>query len=250
MKHLILLSALVAAVLSVVSAPRLYAAVASSTSYQLERDSINIAGLLSTSTNYEIEDTIGEVATGRGTSTTYLLEAGYQQVSSTTITITAPADVVLLPNIQTTGGQADGNTSWTVMTDNRTGYALSARASTNPAMQSGANSFADYTPAGAVPDYTWSVAAGAKEFGFTPEGYHITSTYKDNGSACNVGSNDTSLQCWNAFATTDKTIASNTVANNPLGTPTTIRFRAEAGSSSGPSVGTYSATITLTAVVN
>ena len=45
------------------------AQVRSSTNYQLQSDSINIGGGLSSSTNFVQESTVGEVATGVGTST-------------------------------------------------------------------------------------------------------------------------------------------------------------------------------------
>lgn len=220
--------------------------VASSTNYQLERDSINFAGGLSTSTNYDIEDTLGEVGTGRSTSTSYILQAGYQQPSSY-ISISSPSDVTLSPDINGgVGGQANGSASWTVTTDNTGGYTMTAKAGSSPAMVSGANSFGDY-PSG--PDFTWSVGAAASRFGFSPEGTDISATFKDNGSACSVGALDTALSCWQGFTTSSQTIAGSTSPNDGAGgTGTSIRFRAEAGAGANQTAGSYQAVITVTAL--
>ena len=219
-----------------------FAYVASSTNYQLERDSINFAGKLSTSTSYGVEDTLGEVGTGRGTSTNYILQAGYQQ-PNTYISITSPADVTLSPSIDgAVGGTANGSAGWNATTDNSGGYTMTAQASTLPAMQSGSNNFSDYVPAGVPPDFTWSVGASLSYFGFSPEGSDISSTFKDNGSVCSTGSSDTGLSCWKGFSTSAQTIAGDTSPNDGAGgASTTIRFRAEAA-------GDYLAVITVTAL--
>lgn len=221
-----------------------YALVASSTNYGLERDSINFAGVLSTSSSFGLEDTAGEVGTGYGTSTNYTLHAGYQQ-SLNFIAISAPADVALTPALTTLqGGTANGSVSWTVTTDSPGGYNLYVSAATAPALKSGANSFADYT--GGV-SFTWSVAATAAQFGFTPEGNDLYSTYKDDGGTCGVGSLDTTNACWDAFTASNKHIAQG-LFNSPTGATTTLRLRAEAGSSARQPAGTYSGTLTATAL--
>lgn len=224
-----------------------FAYVASSTNYRLEEDSINTGGRLSTSTSYGLEDTLGEIATGYSSSTNYLLHAGYQQVSSSTLSISSPSDVTLSPSIDgRVGGTANGSATWTVTTSSATGYTLSISASTNPALQSSSDSFANYT-AGSDPDFSWSVGSSVSEFGFTPEGSDIATRFKDNGTSCNLGSSDTSLSCWDAITTTNATIASRATAA-ASGATTTVNFRAEAGATRDQSAGTYQATITVTAV--
>lgn len=225
------------------------AAVASSSNYQLERDSINIGGLLSTTTNYTLEDTAGELVSGTSSSASYFLKAGYQQMDASFITITSPADVTLSPSISGgSGGTANGSATWTVTTDSSGGYTLSIKSSTAPAMQSGGASFEDYT-VGVAPHYSWSVGSSEKKFGYTPEGSHVAARYLDNGSNCDVsGGSDTALVCWDGFSTTNRVIASSATGNNPNGTVTQIRFRAEAGSSSSPDAGSYVATVVLTAI--
>jgi len=225
-----------------------HAEVASSTNYQLERDSINNAGLLSTSSSYSLEDTVGESATGRGTSTNYTLQAGYQQ-TDLSISITSPADITLSPSISSTaGGASTGNAVWTVTTDSPSGYTLSIKSSTNPSMASGSDNFADYTPAGAVPDYSFAIAVGAAEFGFSVEGTDTASTYLDDGvSTCSTGSTNGTGTCWDSVTTSDKTIASRALAA-ASGVATTVKFQAEAEATASKTVGTYTATLTLTAI--
>ena len=224
--------------------------VASSSNYVLERDSLNLGGLFSDSASYGLEDTAGEAGTGFLTSSSYNLEAGYQQSDVPTIGITSPDDVTLLPEIPQAGGNASGSTSWTVTTDNATGYTLSISASTNPALQaSDGSNFSNYTPAGApLPDYSWSVELSKAEFGFSPDGSDVDSNYKDNGSVCGSGS-DNSGVCWDSIATSNKTIAIGSVAVT-TGVSTSVVFRAQATVGSSPAPGAYSAVVTLTAVTN
>ncbi|MEX0910443.1 MAG: hypothetical protein WDZ73_01675 [Candidatus Paceibacterota bacterium] len=225
--------------------------VASSSSYTLEKDSINFSGTEnSSSTLYQLSDTVGEVGTGDSSSDTYNLNAGYRAMEvGTYITLTAPADITLTEINSNAGGMSEGTAAWTVTTNNSNGYRLSVKASTDPALQSGANSFADYTPTGAVPDYNWSVATNLALFGFTPEGSHIVSRFLDNGAdTCGVGANNTSSTCWDTFATTDTTIAEDSSSNNPAGTATTVRIRAEIGTEATVATGDYSTVLTVTAI--
>ncbi|MBI2482365.1 MAG: hypothetical protein HYV76_02275 [Candidatus Vogelbacteria bacterium] len=220
--------------------------VAASSNYRLQSDSINFAGVRSNSANFVMEDTVGELGTGTSTSASYNLHAGYQAMQGGTLSITAPADVTLSGTItDTDGGQANGSATWTVSTDNAAGYTLAIKAGASPAFTSSGNNFANYGPTGVDPDFTWTVAATAKEFGFTPEGTDIVAAFKDNGTSCNAGSSDTASSCWTALTTTDQTISRKTSATS--GTDTLVRFRAEAGASATPATGVYSAAITVTA---
>lgn len=222
--------------------------VAESTNYRLQSDSLNFAGLRSTSASFVMEDTVGEIGSGTSTSASYNLHAGYQAMQGGTLSINAPGDVTLSGTItDTDGGQASGSAVWTVSTDNAAGYTLAIKASASPAFVSGSNSFADYTTASSDPDYTWSVGASSKEFGFTPEGTDIVAKFKDNGSSCNTGSGNTASTCWEELAITDQTISQRASATGGSGVDTTVRFRAEAGATAAPATGTYSASITVTA---
>jgi hypothetical protein len=223
-----------------------------STNYKIQADSINIGGNLATTSNYRIDDTVGEVATGVSTTTNYQLKAGYQQMQISYISLAVPSDITMGPNIETTGGSSDGSGSATVITDSNSGYILTVQANVSPALQSASDSFADYTPAAAgTADYSWSVDSSASEFGFTPEGSHIVQKFLDNGGLCNAaGGSDTSSACWYNLSTTAETIAQSHSANQPSGTATTLRFKAEIGSSHTQTAATYQATITLTAIAN
>lgn len=219
-----------------------------SSSYKLERDSVNFGGGNSSSSNYSQESTFGEVATGDSQSTNYVLHAGYQQMVATYLSLSV-SSVNLTPAINTTGGGiANGSTTVSVTTDDAAGYELYIVASSSPALISGANSFADYTPAGVNPDFAFTVASANSAFGFSPEGSDIVQAFKDNGSTCNTGSSDTANACWNGLSTTNQLVAKKSSANHPTGSNTVLEFRAESGSSHVQPSGTYTATTTVTAV--
>ncbi|MCE9628818.1 MAG: hypothetical protein K8Q91_02360 [Candidatus Vogelbacteria bacterium] len=231
-----------------------WAYVASSTNYKLEKDSINFAGARSVSGTYIIEDTLGEISTGTSTSSSYNLNAGYQAMESSGVTISlnlsSPSDVSMSPAIVgASGGTSDGSASWTVVTNNPSGYSLSVAADTNPALKSGANSFDDYTPAGLAPDFSFSVGTSEAKFGFSPEGVDIINRFLDDGSSvCDSGSSDTSGSCWDGFDTLGKTIAASASANNPAGSATVLRLKAVVGATKNLATGSYGAIITATAV--
>lgn len=233
----------VLATLNVVSAQ-----VMESSSYRLQADSINFGGGLSTSSNYNLESTAGEIATGESGSASYNLFAGYQQMLSSFISISASADIVLSPSIPgVTGGTSNGSTTVTVITDNSAGYQLAIQASNDPAMQKGSDTIADYAPASADPDFTFTIAATSSHFGYTPEGAHIVQRFQDDGGSCNAGSADASLSCWDGLTTSPVIIASDTSPNQPSGATTSVRFRVGIGGSVVQPPGFYIATTTLTA---
>ena len=247
----ILLSALYAGIGTVLLLSSLSISIAQvmqSSNYQIQSDSINFGGGLSTSSNYVLESTAGELASGVSMSTNYSLKAGYQQMQEVYIAISASSDIGLSPSIPgISGGTSNGSATVNVTTDSPSGYPLSIAASDSPAMQKGADSIADYTPAG-DPDFTFTSGSADAHFGYTPEGIDITSRFRDNGGACNTGSQDTELACWDGLSTSPVIIASNTGANHPTGATTTVRFRVEVGGSVIQAPGLYVATTTLTAL--
>lgn len=223
--------------------------VSSSSNYRIQEDSVNNSGSLSTSTSYRVEDTVGESGVGTSSSASYTVKAGYQQMQQTYLAIIPPGNITLAPNIpQTGGGAADGVGSWTVLTDNSTGYSMSLASQNAPAMRSGANNFPDYVPGGANPDFTFTTPAAASRFGYSPEGADIVGRFKDNGAACNAGALDSVSACWDALSTTPVTIASKNSANNPVGTATNIRFHAASGALNVQPAGAYTATATVTVI--
>jgi hypothetical protein len=224
------------------------AQVATSTNYQLQSDSINFGGGLSTSTNYQQESTFGEIATGNSTSTNYQLRAGYQQMQEVYLSMTAPAEVIMSPNLAgLTGGTSNGSTTVTVTTDSPAGYTLNLESQTDPAMQSGIYSIDDYDE-GVDADFSFLVTSGIAHLGFSPSGPDTPDAFRDNGSLCGVGSGETLLACWAGLTTLGTVIAESTDSNHPAGTETTINFRVGIGSGAGVETGVYTATTTLTAL--
>ncbi len=225
------------------------AQVRQSTNYRIQSESINSGGGFSSSPNYKQQSTVGEVGTGNSNSTTYYLKAGYQQMNEVYIALTGGSIITLTPSLGgIVGGTSNGSTTVTVVTDNSAGYSLTIAASNNPAMQKGADSIANYVPAGAPPDFAFSIPAGSAVFGFSPEGVDVASRYKDNGSTCNTGSGNVVLACWDGISTSATTIASKSSANHPLGSTTTVRFRVGLAPNSSKANGLYTATTTITAL--
>ena len=170
-------------------------------------------------------------------------------MQETYLALGGAADVTLTPNLGgVTGGTANGSTTVTAITDSLAGYSLTITSSSSPAMQhtETADTIADYTPAGADPDFAFTIGTGEAEFGFSPEGADIVGRYQDNGAACNTGSSDANDSCWDALSTSATTIAQGTGSNHPLGTDTTLEFRAGIGSNANVLEGTYVATTTVT----
>ncbi|KKU79354.1 MAG: hypothetical protein UY04_C0011G0020 [Parcubacteria group bacterium GW2011_GWA2_47_7] len=235
----------------ILMAPIAFAYVASSSSYRVQSDSINVGGVISTSTSYTAEDTIGESGVGTSSSASYNIKAGYQQMQEVYIAVTAPGNISLAPNIPSNGGGiSNGQSVWTVTTDNSAGYSVNIRASGTPALVSGANSFTDYVPSGADPDLTFTTPVGTSRFGFSPEGADIVQKYLNNGAICNAGAINDINTCWAPLLTTSDTITQRNTPNHPSGTVTTVRFRAESESTNIQAAGSYTATATLTILPN
>lgn len=227
-----------------------YGYVASSDNYQIQADSINFGGLMSTSSAYKVEDTLGEWAIGQS-ATTNILRAGYQALFfDSYLSISNATAVTLTPAINGAGGgvPAGGAVSWQVTTNNPAGYALYVKAAGTPALTSGGNSFADYAPSYADPDLDWSVPDNAARFGFSPTGSDIAAKYKNNGVSCNAGGLITNGKCWNGFSAVNELVASAELPNYPAGTITTLNLQAEVGKKAVVPAGNYSATIIATVV--
>ncbi len=227
------------------------AQVMSSTNYKIQSDSVNSGGILSNSGSYKLEDTVGEIGTGDSTSASYKLRAGYQAMQLSYIALSSITDVTMSPSIGgVSGGTSNGSADFTVTTDDSAGYQATFKASSSPAMVSpGGDSIADYTPtAPGTPDFAFAIASDVAEFGFSPEGSHIVSKFKDNGSACATGSSDTPNACWYGLSTAAETVAQSASPNHPGGTQTTLKFRVMSGSGHIQNVGVYTATTTITAL--
>ncbi len=216
--------------------------------YKIQSDSINVGGQDSSSPSYNLRDTTGEIGTGDSNSDNYFLRAGFWQLQDSYIALTSPSDLALTPIGGINGEASEGTIFWQVTTDNSAGYSVSIASVTTPALKSGSNSFDDYTPAGADPDYNFSIVSTTSAFGFSPEGTDVSTRFKDNSSACNTGTSETSAKCWDGLSTTPKIIFQRATSNQPTGTTATVRFRAESGPNHIQPAGSYSAPITITAI--
>jgi hypothetical protein len=241
--HSILLTFLVVSLLNISSAQ-----VRTSSSYQLQSDSVNVGGGLASSTSYTEENTVGEIATGPSDSSSYLLRAGYQQMQEVFLSLSSIGDVVMSPDLPgLSGGVSNGSTTITVITDSPAGYQLTIKAENAPAMQDGVNSIADYN-AGVDPGFSFITNSSDAHFGFSPESADLVQAFLDDGGVCNTGSLDSSLACWKGLSTIATVMAEGSGSNHPAGATTTVNFRVGVGSGAGVMAGVYTATTTVTAL--
>ncbi len=221
-----------------------------SANYGIQEDSINNGGNYSSSASYQMQDTTGETATGFSSSTNYILSAGYQQMQTVAMSVVPPAPVVMSPDIGgVSGGTGNGSTTMIITTDDAAGYQATIQASSSPALvdtSSTTNAFADYSPSGSAPDFTFLTTSTTSIFGFSSQGTDADQRFLNNSSACNTGSNSTAQTCWDGLSTSPKNVADRTTDNQPAGTQTTLWFRAYSGPSHIQVSGTYVATTTLT----
>lgn len=245
-----LVESVVTTIVVVASIVVVQAQVRSSTNYELQSESINFAGGLSTSSSYTQESTLGEVATGDSDSASYSLRAGYQQMQEVFISISTPDTVFMEgPLGGLTGGESNGSTTVTVITDSPGGYQLLITAESAPAMRKGSDTIADYTADSAPnPDFMFTTASDEAHFALAPYGADIISRFQNNGSLCAVGSSITPLRCWIGASTSPQMLAQGTGANHPGGATTTLQFKVGIGSQMVVPAGTYVATTTLTAL--
>jgi hypothetical protein len=221
-----------------------------SSDYTITIDSINFGGDYSTSTSYTNQDTLGEIATGNSSSTNYSMNAGYQQMYTSYISISTISPLTLSDINGLFGGVSTGTLAMTITTDNPAGYSLSVLASSSPALQSAAHaSLSDYVSASSTsPDFAFTMPVTSSSFGFTVNSPDALSKYLNNGSICGTGSTNTAFACWDGFSTTTKIIAQSSGSNNPAGTLTNVDLEAKIGTSKIQDNGTYTATLTFTAV--
>ena len=226
-----------------------HAQVRSSSNFQLQSDSINVGGGLSSSTNFVQESTVGEIATGRSTSTNFSLQAGYQQLQEVFLSLSGGGDVIMdQALLGITGGTSNGSTTFTVVTDSPSGYELTIQAENNPAMQrADGASIANY-PATITPDFTFVAGDGESYFGFSVEGVDTVSNFLDNGSACNVGLSNSPDTCWHGLGLGGVPMSRSASPNHPNGATTTVKFRVGIGNNGGVESGVYIATTTVTAM--
>jgi hypothetical protein len=180
------------------------------------------------------------------------------QTVSSEITISSPDDVTMSDSIPGITGNKNsprtGSVTWTIKCNDADGYTVSVKAASSPAMKLDSTYyFSDYTPAvSGTPDYNWSSpAAGDAEFGYTVNAAaaDTVTKFKDNGSSCNTGSNNSSDTCWYNFSTSDEQIIDHaTGPSGSSGDNVQLAFKTESNEKFLKE-GNYVATITATATV-
>ena len=218
-----------------------------STTYKIQSDSVNIGGGDSNSDTYNLSDTMGESGTGDSSSANYNMHAGFWQMQSSYLAISSPSDLSLSAIGGLSNQASEGTMSWTVITDNPAGYTMSIASTTTPSLKSAYDSFSDYTPASSNPDFEFNNLSTSSSFGFSPEGTEASDRFKDNGSVCGTGSNETEGKCWDGLSTTPKVMAGSSTPNHPSGSTVSARLRAETGADHIQTSGDYTVTIIVTA---
>jgi hypothetical protein len=151
-----------------------------------------------------------------------------------TISINAPSDITLMPEIVETGS-ATGNTTWIVETNNADGWKLELNASVSPAMSNGGNNFADYTETTSGIPESWNIASNSSEFGFSVGGSYAGWEYSDGN-------------LYEGFDGSNKILVAQDSGTTPGGgAEVDVYFKAEVGIDKIQPSGTYTATITATA---
>lgn len=227
--------------------------VSSSNSFRLQYDSMNSGGGLSNSENFGLKDSLGEPASGISASDNFKVKAGFFHLGESNISISSPADFSFSSALGgISGGTTDGTISWNVMTDNPGGYTLSARSATEPALKSGEYSVSDFSPVEVnTPDFEWSIDQDDAEFGFSPEGSDVVLKFKDDGfGTCGTGSQNSTNKCWYNFKTSNETVSQSSSNNNPSGSTTELKLKAQVGNSRFQPEGNYTAQIIVTAMMN
>ena len=188
-----------------------------------------------------------------------------QTVTSEIAFATPASNVIMSPTLGgITGGTANGSTQVVVTTNDLAGYTMTLQASSSVGMLGNASSTADIIPAllpttPSVPNFTFTTApANSAAFAYTVGATTTTDVatlFKNNGAACNTGSNTNtagSLNCWLNASTTAVQIVNRSTQTPPNGATTTLNFRVIISSNPNPVIpnDTYVATTTLTATAS
>ncbi|MEN9649256.1 MAG: hypothetical protein RL094_223 [Candidatus Parcubacteria bacterium] len=166
---------------------------------------------------------------------------------TTGISVTGASTATMSQSLGAATNGAIATTTLTVTTNNSLGYTLAVRATTSPAMQSGANTIADYQTGS--PNF-WNATSGNAYFGYSAYGTDVSSgTWGAQGSGgCSATSTahatSTTLK-YKGFTTGDVTIATRNSTTTTSGVDATVCYAVEQKNYYIPS-GTYNATIIAT----
>jgi hypothetical protein len=192
-----------------------------------------------------------EPALGMAVTDTFTIQ---QTVSSEISFLVPAADVTMAGALAgITGGTATGTTFAVVRTNNNSGYTMDIAFSTSTALRgntTNSQSIRDYVTV--EPTYAFT-ASSAALFAYTVSASTTTDvdqSFLNDGSNCNTGSSSTLDTCWMGASTTNFRIVSRATEAG-TGATTTIKFKVHIPGTASPAVteDTYTATATLTALV-
>ena len=183
-----------------------------------------------------------------------------QSVTAEISFVVTPSNVAMSPSIAgITGGNSAGTTSVRVRTNNDIGYNMTIAFSSTTAMrqtsQGNLGSISNYNPTTInVPDFAFTNEVFS-QFGYTviaSTSADLNTSFRDSGAACNTSTGNLANSCWLNPSTTAKTIINTSLPSTSSGSTSTIAFRINIPPNPVPLVpeGGYTATATLTAVIN
>jgi len=121
------------------------------------------------------------------------------------VNVSSPGVVALTPSIagitgSPSGAPSSGTASFTVQTSSQSGFNMTLYAGANPALATGAYTFADYTNvAVASPDFTWqNPSSGTTSFGFSIGADTATNAvlkFRNSGASCGTGVVNSTTNC-------------------------------------------------------
>jgi len=225
----------------------------SSSSYQINADSINFSGTDdSSSGSYKLHDTAGEVGTGDSSSDSYNLRAGYQAMTMDYQISISCTDTVNMGTITGTGQSDLGSNeaSCTVITDSPTGYNLTFTSATTYLENVNSDTVNAYTPVSSGDPEYWNIDAVASEWGarLKKTGSSTYSTSKWGAASATENYADGDVYWHNVTNEGAFTVASRATETSAQGDTEIIQFGAEVGSNKFQPTGTYDVDVTITAV--
>ena len=181
-----------------------------------------------------------------------------QTISKEVSITSSPSNVTMSPSLGgLSGGTANGETQFAVLTNSLTGYTLTIQASSTTGAMQGTASTTNFIPgyATSTPDYNMTVAVNKAAFAYTIQASSsadVTQMFRENGSVCNTGSSHTNnYHCWIQATSTAVTIINRSLPTATAAT-STLAFRVIINSNPSPIIpnDSYIATTTITATVN
>ncbi len=165
------------------------------------------------------------------------------------ISITSPSDTSMSRSIGVAADTAVASTTWTVRTNNITGYNLTLKATSSPAMKNNASSTVYVSDFSTTTPTTWSVPSASSSFGFSAYGTDVNTTTWGTGGDCQASAHTPSATLkYSAFTTSTSSVVATRAYTTPYaGIATVVCYAVGQNTYYIPS-GTYTATIVATAV--